>query len=663
MKKILLVFIALIAFMGLAQAQENPVSWRHSIKQNDDQTYTLRLTASIESPWHLYDMGPYVDGPNATTITFTPSDSYSLVGQVTMSPEPKRVFDKMFDMEIGYFETSAVFSQKVKLNEGFDGAAIEALVEWMCCNDESCSPPSDQEFTFNIGDAKAAVAQSYSADSEVVTTQSLESKSLIRSIIEAIMWGLAALLTPCVFPMIPMTVSFFIKKEGSRAKLSALLFGLSIVALYTLPIAIIIAITKVVGGDAVTVDILNWLSTHWIPNVIFFVVFMVFAMSFFGAFEIVMPNKLVNKSDSKAEKGGILGILFMALTLVLVSFSCTGPIVGSVLISSTSGAVWTPVITMLAFSMAFALPFTLFALFPTLLNKLPKSGSWLSSVKIILGFVELALGLKFLSIADQTYHWGILDREIFLALWIVIFSLLGLYLLGKLRFAHQKAQEHVSISGLMSAIVVFSFVVYMVPGMWGAPLKGISGYLPPISTQDFISQGNSSSSSSSTTSSYSLDLDSKPKYSDFLSLPHGLQGFFTLDEALAYGKKVGKPIFFSYTGHGCVNCREMEAKVWADPRVLKMLRNDFVLVSLYSDDKKTLPEDEWVTTSSGRVLKSIGKINVYNTHSRYGINSQPYYMILNDNGDQLVNGRGYNTSVNGFIEFLSSGLAAFHQQK
>ncbi len=660
MKKIFFVFIALISLISLAQAQENPVSWKSSVVENTDQTYSLKLTATIASSWHLYDMGPYVDGPNATTITFSESDSYSLVGGVDFAPKPKRVFDAMFDMEIGYFEKIAVFSQKIKLNQGVAGAQVEALVEWMSCNDQSCSPPADKEFVFEVGDISQAQIPESTDQGDIVETESLDSKSLTISILEAVMWGLAALLTPCVFPMIPMTVSFFLKKEGDKAKFSALLFGLSIVALYTLPIAVIIAVTKIVGGDAITVDILNWLSTHWIPNVIFFVVFMIFAVSFFGAFELTMPSRLVNKSDARADKGGLLGILFMAMTLVLVSFSCTGPIVGSVLISSTSGAVWTPVITMLAFSAAFALPFTLFALFPALLGKLPKSGSWLSSVKIVLGFVELALGLKFLSIADQTYHWGILDREIFLALWIVIFSMLGLYLLGKLRFAHQQNKDTVSVFGLLSSIVVFTFVVYMIPGMWGAPLKGISGYLPPIRTQDFVALN---SQTANLTQTEKKDLGTKPKYSEFLSMPHGLQGFFTLDEALDYAKKVNKPIFFSYTGHGCVNCREMEAKVWSDPRVLNMLRDEFVLVSLYSDDKKTLPEQEWVTTPSGRVLKSIGKINVYDTHSRYGINSQPYYMILNDNGDQIVKGRGYNTSINGFIEFLSGGLAAFYQQK
>ena len=481
--------------------------------------------------------------------------------------------------------------------------------------------------------------------------------TLWSAIIEAILWGFAALLTPCVFPMIPMTVSFFLKGSGNRARgrLMAALYCVCIVALYTLPIAVIILITKLVGGDAITADIFNWLATHWIPNVIFFLVFMVFAASFFGAFEITLPGWLVNKSDSKADKGGLVGLFFMALTLVLVSFSCTGPIVGSVLIKSTSGEVWAPVITMFAFSVAFALPFTLFALFPSVLNNLPKSGGWLNSVKVVLGFLELALGLKFLSVADQTYHWGILDREVYLALWIVIFTLLGFYLLGKIRFKHDSEVQSVGVTRLLLAIVTFSFVVYLLPGMWGAPLRGLSGYLPPLHTQDFVLDAAESPAGNSG-GGKAGDAFPVARHSDILNLPHGLNGFFDYDEALAYARKVHKPLFVDYTGHGCVNCREMEARVWADPQVLQLLRNDFVIVALYSDDKKELPENEWVTAETGRVLKSIGKINAYLAHKRFGINSQPYYMILGPDGEQLAPGRGYNLDVDQFVAFLRQGL-------
>ena len=477
--------------------------------------------------------------------------------------------------------------------------------------------------------------------------------SLWSLIIEAILWGFAALLTPCVFPMVPMTVSFFMKNSGSvaRGRINASLYGLFIVALYTLPIAILIIITRVVGGDAVTADIFNWLATHWLPNILFFVVFMIFAASFFGAFEITLPSALVNKSDAKSDKGGIGGIFFMALTLVLVSFSCTGPIVGSVLIKSTSGEVWSPIITMLAFSTAFALPFTLFAFFPSMLQKLPKSGGWLNSVKVVLGFIEVALGFKFLSVADQVYHWNLLDREVYLAIWIVVFSLLGLYLLGKIKFAHDSEVKHLSVGRLALAIGVFTFVVYMIPGMWGAPLKALSGYLPPLSSHDFVLGQQSAAPASGTTS----DINA-PKYGDFLHLPHGLKGFFDMEEAEAYAKKVGKPIFIDFTGHGCVNCREMEARVWADPAVQQILRDEYVIVALYTDDKMPLPESDWVTTDTGKVLKTLGKVNANYALTRFGVNAQPYYVLQGKDGKILGEPRGYDLSVEGFVEFLQKGL-------
>ena len=373
-----------------------------------------------------------------------------------------------------------------------------------------------------------------------------------------------------------------------------------------------------------------------------------------------MPSWMVNKTYSKADTKGLGGIFCLALTLVLVSFSCTGPIVGSVLIKSTSGEFWTPIITMLAFSVAFALPFTLFALFPSVLKKLPKSGGWLNSVKVVIGFIEVALGMKFLSVADQTYHWGLLDREIYLAVWIVVFSLLGLYLLGKIRFAHDDEVQHLGVGRLALSIVVFSFVVYMIPGMWGAPLKGLSGYLPPLTTQDFVLGANTATAAPAATSDGTVG---KPKYSDFLHLPHGLEGFFDLEEAEAYAAKVGKPLFIDFTGHGCVNCREMEARVWSDPEVLEILRNDYVICALYSDDKKVLPEEEWVTTDAGKVLKSLGKINSYYALKTYGVNAQPYYVLQGTDGQQLVEPRGYDLSVEGFIAFLRSGLEAYRNGK
>ena len=701
LKKIVCLSALLLAALHGTAQPADPVSWSVAVSESGDGISRIVFKARIAEPWHMYDTGPYDGGPNATAFTFEPNADVTLLGEIEQLSKPVRVYDSLFAMEIGYFEKSAEFVQKVRVAPGRE-TTLKAVVEWMACDDESCLPPADRTFSIPLkaaavqtaaGGASAtpaapvsatgnssAVAQAGDmtttdtaadtavnavpdADSAAVSQPLLQPDApvgggtLWSAIIEAILWGFAALLTPCVFPMIPMTVSFFLKGSGNRARgrLMAALYGVCIVALYTLPIAVIILITKLVGGDAITADIFNWLATHWIPNVIFFLVFMVFAASFFGAFEITLPGWLVNKSDSKADKGGLVGLFFMALTLVLVSFSCTGPIVGSVLIKSTSGEVWAPVITMFAFSVAFALPFTLFALFPSVLNNLPKSGGWLNSVKVVLGFLELALGLKFLSVADQTYHWGILDREVYLALWIVIFTLLGFYLLGKIRFKHDSEVQSVGVTRLLLAIVTFSFVVYLLPGMWGAPLRGLSGYLPPLHTQDFVLDAAESPAGNSG-GGKAGDAFTVARHSDILNLPHGLNGFFDYDEALAYARKVHKPLFVDYTGHGCVNCREMEARVWADPQVLQLLRNDFVIVALYSDDKKELPENEWVTAETGRVLKSIGKINAYLAHKRFGINSQPYYMILGPDGEQLAPGRVYNLDVDQFVAFLRQGL-------
>ena len=658
LRSALLLFCSLFLLLPLrAQPDDNPVRWTAGVEETTPGQYRVTFDARIDEPWHLYDLGPYEGGPNATTFTFEPAEGIELVGSPYQLSQPTRVHDELFGMEIGYFAGEARFAQDVRLEEGVRGARLKAVVEWMVCDDQNCLAPTDREFTVTVGDAAAVSAAQ--EDGAVAAASAAGSGSLWGAIIEAILWGFAALLTPCVFPMVPMTVSFFMKSGGNKAKgrMMASFYGLSIVALYTLPIAVIILITRLVGGDTVTADIFNWLATHWLPNVIFFIVFMLFAASFFGAFEITMPSRLVNKSDQKADKGGLLGVFFMAMTLVLVSFSCTGPIVGSVLIKSTSGEVWAPVITMFAFSVAFALPFTLFAFFPSVLNNLPKSGGWLNSVKVVLGFLELALGLKFLSVADQTYHWGILDREVYLALWIVIFTLLGFYLLGKLRFKHDSRPEYIGVTRLALAIVTLSFVVYMIPGMWGAPLKALSGYMPPMHTQDFVlGQGTVSASPAA---ERPLSGEQPPKYSDFLHLPHGLSGFFDYDEAMAYARKVDKPVFLDYTGHGCVNCREMEARVWSDPRVLELLRDRYVILALYSDDKKTVPVSDWVTTDTGRVLKGLGKINAYFVHRRYGVNSQPYYLLLDHEGKPLVPGMSYNLDVDAYVRFLQSGLERF----
>ena len=651
---ILMLVVMLTSVSASAQMQLfDPVSWSTSVEQVGDGEYRIDFKATIEQGWHLYDLGPYEGGPLATTFTFDPIVGYELVGEVEPNRESVRQMDEIFEMEIGHYEGEVVFSQRVKAPQG---ATVQCSVEWQACSDQCVN--GDKDFSIKVGNpaaiAEVDIEQSV-ADANAVT----KGGSIWSFILSAIGWALIALLTPCVFPMIPMTVSFFLKGSGSvaRGRFRALMYGLFIVVLYTVPIAVIILLTWLLGGDAVTADIFNWLSTHWLPNILFFVVFMVFAASFFGAFEIVLPEKLVNNSDAKADKGGLVGIFFMALTLVLVSFSCTGPIIGSALIQSTSGEVWTPILTMLAFSVVFALPFTLFALFPSWLKQLPKSGGWLNSVKVVLGFVELALGLKFLSVADQTYHWGLLDREIYLALWIAIFSLLGLYLLGKIKFKHDSDMPYLSVTRLVLAIVAFSFVVYMLPGMWGAPLKALSGYLPPIQTQDFVMGSGSAVAAEAATPTSGV------KYGDVLELPHDLDGFFDLEEAEAYAKQVGKPLFIDFTGHGCVNCREMEARVWSDPRVLDILRNEYVIVALYADDKLKVDEADWVTTDAGKVLKTLGKINSYYALKTYGVNAQPYYVLQGNEGVPMVTPRGYDLDVQGFIDFLQSGVEAYKAGK
>ncbi len=649
LKTILVAVVALLSTTLVAQEPTTGTKWSAEVENLGDGYYNINVTAQVPENLHIYAMGE-LGGFNPTTITFA-SENIALEGETTPSREPHKYFDDIFMVDMGDYAGEVTFTQKVAALK--KNAKVAISIEWQECSDENCYM-GEQELEVKLGKQTA----------EVVAPASEESGNggnFWAMIIEAIIWGFAALLTPCVFPMVPMTVSFFMKGSDNKAKAKfrAIMYGVFIVALYTLPIAALIIITRVVGGDAVTADIFNWLATHWLPNIIFFIVFMIFAASFFGAFEIVLPSKLVNKSDENVDKKkGLGGVFFLALTLVLVSFSCTGPIVGSVLIKATQGEVWTPIFAMMAFSLAFALPFVLCALFPGLLSKMPKSGGWLNSVKVVLGFVEVALGLKFLSTADQVYHWGLLDREIYLAIWIVCFTLLGLYLLGKLKFKHDSEVKYVSTFRLFAAIGVFAFVVYMIPGMWGAPLKGLSGYLPPMQTQDFVM---GSGSAVATVADDNASAPTTVKYGDFLELPLGLDGFFDLEEAKAYAAKVGKPIFLDFTGHGCVNCREMEARVWSDPAVKAKLENDFVICALYVDDKKQVAKEDWVTAANGKVLKTLGKINSAFALEQFGANAQPHYVILDAEGKQLGDARGYNLDVAAFVEWMNGGIAGFNK--
>ena len=641
-----IVLFLLSAVPLFAQMGEPIVKWSVSQGKTENGITEIIFSGTISSGWHTYGAS-HKDSP--VTVEFEDVKGYSLEGGLYDLLKPEK-----FNGDDVFFDKIKV-AQKIRVAE--DASSLKGMITSSSCTDNSCGAPEDWNFEIKLRkEADAAVAAvpekakkaetAVTAEAPEISQNVTEEEqraggSLWALILEAVLWGFAMLLTPCVFPMVPMTISFFMKGSSTPAagRFKAFMYGLFIVLLYTVPISLIIGATYIFGGETVTADIFNWLSTHWLPNIIFFIVFMVFAASFFGAFEITLPSALVNKSDKNSDKGGLAGIFFMALTLVLVSFSCTGPIVGSVLIKSTQGEFWTPMVTMLAFSVAFALPFTIFAMFPSLLKKL-KSGSWLNSVKVVLGFIEVALGLKFLSVADQTYHCGLLDREIYLAIWIVVFTLLGLYLLGKIRFEADSEVKHIGIFRLFLVIVV-----YMIPGMFGAPLKALSGYLPPIETQDFIMGSNPSQ-----------QLVSIEEANKGEKLPLGLTGYHSMEEGYAAAKASGKPVFLDISGLACVNCREMEQRVWSDPKVLSILKNDFIIVVLYTDDKTKLPESEWVTTSSGKVLKDRGRVNAWFVRENFGVSAQPNYVLLSPDGKQLAPIRGYNTDIDGFVEFLNSGL-------
>ena len=724
MKKLIILTIFLLLAASWIQAQIlDPVKWSFSSKDLGNNEYELIFKASIEKKWHLYSQFvPDGEGmPVKTTFYF-----YDIKGVEFLGPEVKIKEEASYEIEndidymvtfiepkgheeadpmfnnaiIKYFEGEVIFSRKIKITTK-DPLHLSGYVYFMCCDDEKCLPPNDQykfEFSFNKGSeqssAEPVVSKPDSSKKiplvEVTelnlgsekkvelkpgeykrTYEMLKDKSVLdradvddfsnkspwELFIFSILAGLAAILTPCVFPMIPMTVSFFMKEQKGKAKIQAIVFGVSIILIYTI-VGTLIAVT-------LGVNFANWLSTHWLPNILFFLIFVVFAASFFGMFEITLPSWLINKSDSKADKGGFTGAFFMAFTLVLVSFSCTGPLVGAILVKAATGAWLEPIVGMLGFSVAFALPFALFAFFPSWMNKLPKSGGWLNSVKVILGFIELALGLKFLSVADQTYHWGILDREIYLAFWIIIFALMGFYLLGKIKFVHDSEVKFISVPRLTLVIITFTFVIYLIPGMFGAPLKALSGYLPPMTTHDFdldkIIRQNTSVRSESKEGSTICET---PKYHEFLHLPHGIEGYYDYEQGLACAKKLGKPIYVDFTGHGCVNCREMEANVWSDPGVLKRLKEQYVVISLYVDDKTPLPESEWVMSSAdGKLKKSIGKVyadlQIYN----FNVNAQPYYVLLDHGGNLLAKPRAYDLDVDAFIAFLETGIENFNSGK
>ena len=680
-----LVFQIITQTATLAQVLR-PIKWESKTSVNEakvGETIELIFTAKIDKDWYLYsnDFDPDL-GPMLTVFEFVPNGGYELLSKKPTPIGAKKKFDKeIWNGEYTYFTKTAEFRQKIKILK--EKVNIQATANYQVCSDADgkCIPLED-DFTFDklkitaeIKDTKVeeskTVADSTEGKTEVTVnkegadttaneqgteknepkitnsqTPNPQTPSLWGFIIAAFLSGLTALITPCVFPMIPMTVSFFTKKEKSKAAAitKALFFGASIVGIYVL-IGVLFA--AVFGADSA-----NLLATHWLPNVFFFAVFILFALSFFGMFEITLPSSLSTSLDEKAEKGGYIGAFFMAMTLAVVSFSCTGPIVGTVLVEAAGGQFVKPVLGMLAFSSAFAIPFTLFAIFPSWLQGLPKSGGWLNSVKVVLGFVELALAFKFLSVADQVYHWGLLDRHVYIAIWTAIFFSLGLYFLGKIRLPHDSPMDKVTVPRLLLAITTFAFTVYLFTGMFGAPLKALAGYLPPQSTNDFDLTALKSVSST--------NIETKRvKYGDRLHLPHGLHGYFDMKEGLQAAKELGKPVFIDFTGHGCVNCREMEANVWSAHEVLSRLQNDYIVIALYTDDPLELPENEWVTAKSGKIKKTMGKINLNYQEEKFGVNSQPFYLLLDHDGELLVPPTAYDLNVGNFVAFLDAGLAAF----
>lgn len=673
-RHILLSFLLFSALLSQAQIL-TPAKWTYSTSVQNAKVgdeIELIFKATIDKDWYLYSSEFPCEDPMKTTFNMVPDASYKLVGAVVpINPIDK--YDEIFECDVKIFKKTGEFRQKIKILA--TPLKLSGESEYQVCTDLTgqCIP-AGEDFSFNVtvaagGNTKVeeqtvpnpfvvdTVKKSPAVDTfsesenkgpildPTLVTEDPKGKSLLGFLLIAFFAGLAALITPCVFPMIPMTVSFF---TGRGTKFQALMYGFFIILIYSLIGA---ALAPLMGPETA-----NHLSTEWIPNLIFFSVFIVFGLSFLGLFEITLPGSLINKVDQQAEKGGLLGVFFMAFTLVLVSFSCTGPIVGSILVSSAGGEFLKPIAGMFAFALAFAIPFTLFAFFPNWLKSLPKSGGWLNTVKVVLGFVEIALAFKFLSIADQAFHWGILDREINIAIWIVIVVLIGLYLMKAFRMPGDTGKDAedktISVFRISLAMIVFVFAVYLVPGMWGAPLKALAGYLPPLQTHDFNILKDESSGA----------LCDEPRYEDFLHLPHGLRGYFDYDQALACARQQNKPLFIDFTGHGCTNCREMEANVWSDPQVLQRLKENFVVVALYVDDKTELPEAAWYTSSyDNKVKKTIGKQNSDLQITKLNNNAQPFYVLVGKDERVLVSPYGYNLDAESFSKFLDAGKEKFKE--
>lgn len=658
----LLLFSVIILLTTNIRAQiYDPVTWDFSYEKKGENSYELILVASIEEHSHIYSMNIPDGGPIPTTFGFDTLPSYTLEGKVFEVTKAEEILDEAFGFRIKTFSTRAEFRQKISSQS--TSFTVKGVVNYMACNNVTCSPPKDVEFEIQIGEVVSESSTASPAEEESMMTGEIKQKSgMLKFFILSMLAGLAGILTPCVFPMIPMTVAFFSQGSENRSKsvVKAIIFGFSIVLIYSL-LGVIVSLTSAGAGFA------NTLSTHWIPNVIFFVLFIVFAMSFFGAFELVLPNKWVTGADSKVDRGGMLAAFFMGLTTVIVSFSCTGPIIGVLLVEAASGDVLRPTVGMLGFGLAFALPFTVFALFPSVMSRMPKSGGWLNSVKVVLGFIMLAFSLKFLMTVDSVYSLKILSRDIYLAIWIVIFTLLGLYLMGKIKFHHDSDLPYIGTFRLFLIIAVFSFVVYLIPGLFGAPLKGLSALLPSRGTSEFkqaeIISPSVPQSSPGPGTSFILtgsSLCAEPKHDDIFDMPLGLTGYFDYRQGLECAKEQGKPVLLDFKGHACANCKLMEARVWSDPEVLRRLRDNFVIVALYVDDRTTLPENEWVTSPvDGKIKKTIGKINEDLEISKFRTNALPLYVITDHEGNPVNKPTPTNLNVEEYKKWLDEGLELF----
>lgn len=667
-------------YFSVAQ-MSNPAEWTFETKHINDSVAELQLTVSLKQGWHLYSQK--TRGTELPIeFTFDKSGSYSRLGGV-QEPKAHGEFDKYAGDTSFYFEGVVQFRQRIAIKSTTD-FVVKGSVNYQLCEKGSCIPPDDVPFAFNVKGYKgntsiqqADISTETLSDEEekdtlqmmndtrqtivqqtenTVANEDRNTTSAWTVFLVSLGAGLLTLITPCVFPMIPMTISFFLKGNKTRKAglKQAFFFGGSIVFMFAV---LGLSLTLLLGKDAMYI-----ISTHWIPNLVFFIIFMIFALSFFGLFELTLPGSWINKSDAQADKGGYIGAFFIALTTVLVSFSCTGPILGAALIELASGSSSSVVflISMIGFALGFAIPFTLFAMFPGIMKKM-KSGSWLNTVKIVFGFVELALGLKFLSMADLSANWELLDRETYLALWIVLAGMLGCYFLGKLRFKGDAPVEQISVFRLLLALASFSFMVYMLPGLWGAPLKAISGYVPPMTTQDFDIERIVVENGGNALFVNPDALPANRKYVEQLHMPTGFNGFFDLEEAKEYAKKANKPLFIDFTGKTCANCREMENAVWSNPEVKKILTQDYIMVALYVDANFIdLPEKEWTTAPDGKVLKTLGRKNHNYQISTFHANAQPLYVLMDGNGKLLTEKpKAYDTSVENFVAFLNEGLSNF----